>query len=297
MNKHTLKPFIKWAGGKKQLLSQIAKKYPAELGRRINKYAEPFVGGGSVLFDLLDKYKLEDVYISDINAELIHTYKTVRDDVKALIEALLSYQSQYLALTDEKRKDYYYSKRTRFNDLKCSSVLNTEIAALFIFLNHTCFNGLYRVNSKGEFNVPIGSYKKPKICDEQNLRMVSAALADVKITCADFENSENFIDENTFAYFDPPYRPLNATSNFTAYAKTDFNDSEQQRLAEYIKRLSQKNAYIIASNSDPKNADPNDTYFDELYNHMTVSRVYASRFINSKGSRRGKISELLIYSN
>jgi DNA adenine methylase len=169
-------PFVKWAGGKAQILSQIRSKYPAELGKRINKYAEPFVGGGAVLFDLLNNYTLREVYISDINRELIHAYTVIRDRVDTLIEALSELEARYLAADEEGRTAMYYAVRTRFNALQAAGDAEIELAALFIFLNRTCFNGLYRVNAKGAFNVPRGKYKNPKICASRNLRAVSAAL-------------------------------------------------------------------------------------------------------------------------
>ena len=289
------KPFIKWVGGKGQLLSEINKLYPVELGKNINKYAEIFVGGGAVLFDILSKYKLDEVYISDKNLELINTYKSIRDNVDILIKSLKGMEEQYIPLDNENRKDYYYKKREEYNSLKINSeVNNIEKAVLFIFLNKTCFNGLYRVNKKGEFNVPMGAYKKPKICDEENLKNVSLALKKVKIIYADYRESESFIDEKTFVYIDPPYRPLNITSSFTSYTENDFNDKEQIELAEYINVLNKKGAKIVISNSDPKNNDIDDNFFDELYDNYNINRVKATRMLNSNASLRGAINELLI---
>lgn len=289
-----VKPFVKWVGGKGQLIEEIRKKYPKELGKRINKYAEPFVGGGAVLFDVLSNYDLEEVYISDSNAELVNTYKVIRDNVEELISLLSKYQLEYVSLDTLDRKEYYYKKRNRFNELKLSKELTVELAALLIFINKTCFNGLYRVNSKGEYNVPIGSYANPCICDESNLKRVSEKIQNIKIVCGDYQESTGFVDENTFVYFDPPYRPLTESASFTAYTKDSFNDDDQRRLAKYIIELSDRGAYVIASNSDPKNTNRDDNFFDDLYSKLKVSRVSASRAINSKGSRRGKISELLI---
>ncbi|WP_339014616.1 DNA adenine methylase [Fusobacterium animalis] len=289
------KPFIKWVGGKGQLLSEINKLYPVELGKNINKYAEIFVGGGAVLFDILSKYKLDEVYISDKNLELINTYKSIRDNVDILIKSLKGMEEQYIPLDNENRKDYYYKKREEYNSLKINSeVNNIEKAVLFIFLNKTCFNGLYRVNKKGEFNVPMGAYKKPKICDEENLKNVSLALKKVKIIYADYRESESFIDEKTFVYIDPPYRPLNITSSFTSYTENDFNDKEQIELAEYINVLNKKGAKIVISNSDPKNNDIDDNFFDKLYKNYNINRVKATRMLNSNASLRGAINELLI---
>ena len=289
------KPFIKWVGGKGQLLSEINKLYPGELGKNINKYAEIFLGGGAVLFDILSKYKLDEVYISDKNLELINTYKSIRDNVDILIKSLKEMEEQYIPLNNEDRKIYYYEKREEYNSLKINSEMNNiEKAILFIFLNKTCFNGLYRVNKKGEFNVPMGAYKKPKICDEENLKNVSLTLRNVKIVYADYRESEKFIDDKTFVYIDPPYRPLNITSSFTSYTENDFNDKEQIELAEYINVLNKKGAKIVISNSDPKNNDIDDNFFDKLYKNYNINRVKATRMLNSNASLRGAINELLI---
>ena len=289
------KPFIKWVGGKGQLLSEINKLYPVELGKNINKYAEIFIGGGAVLFDILSKYKLDEVYISDKNLELINTYKSIRDNVDILIKSLKEMEEQYIPLNNEDRKIYYYEKREEYNSLKINSEMNNiEKAILFIFLNKTCFNGLYRVNKKGKFNVPMGAYKKPKICDEENLKNVSLTLRNVKIVYADYRESEKFIDDKTFVYIDPPYRPLNITSSFTSYTENDFNDKEQIELAEYINVLNKKGAKIVISNSDPKNNDIDDNFFDKLYKNYNINRVKATRMLNSNASLRGAINELLI---
>ena len=289
------KPFIKWVGGKGQLLSEINKLYPVELGKNINKYAEIFLGGGAVLFDILSKYKLDEVYISDKNLELINTYKSIRDSVDILIKSLKEMEEQYIPLNNEDRKIYYYEKREEYNSLKINSeVNNIEKAILFIFLNKTCFNGLYRVNKKGKFNVPMGAYKKPKICDEENLKNVSLTLRNVKIVYADYRESEKFIDDKTFVYIDPPYRPLNITSSFTSYTENDFNDKEQIELVEYINVLNKKGAKIVISNSDPKNNDIDDNFFDKLYKNYNINRVKATRMLNSNASLRGAINELLI---
>ena len=289
------KPFIKWVGGKGQLLPEINKLYPIELGKNINKYAEIFLGGGAVLFDILSKYKLDEVYISDKNLELINTYKSIRDNVDILIKSLKEMEEQYIPLNNEDRKIYYYEKREEYNSLKINSeVNNIEKAILFIFLNKTCFNGLYRVNKKGKFNVPMGAYKKPKICDEENLKNVSLTLRNVKIVYADYRESEKFIDDKTFVYIDPPYRPLNITSSFTSYTENDFSDKEQIELAEYINVLNKKGAKIVISNSDPKNNDIDDNFFDKLYKNYNINRVKATRMLSSNASLRGVINELLI---
>lgn len=241
-----VKPFLKWAGGKGQLIKEIEQYYPFENGK-ITKYAEPFVGGGAVLFDILSRYDLKEVYISDINAELINTYRMIRDDIDALIEMLYAMQSDFIPLDTDNRKAYYMQKRERFNDLKINGDenINIEKAALMIFLNKTCFNGLYRVNKKGLFNVPMGSYKNPLICDENNLREVSEKLQKVKIVCGDYKKSADFIDENTFVYFDPSYRPITDTASFTAYTETLFNDDAQIELARFVDDMDKKGAKVI----------------------------------------------------
>lgn len=235
------KPFLKWAGGKGQLLTEIEKYYPFE-NKRINKYAEPFVGGGAVLFDLLNKYNLEEIYISDINPDLINTYLVIRDNVDNLIDVLSSLQSDFISLDMEHRKAYYLDKRSRFNEIKinCSGNYDDEKASLMIFLNKTCFNGLYRVNKKGSFNVPMGSYRNPLICDEDNLRAVSKKLQNVTIVCDDYKKSADFIDDCTFVYFDPPYRPITDTSSFTAYTENIFNDEKQIELARFVDDINKK---------------------------------------------------------
>ena len=293
-NDMPVKPFLKWAGGKSQILGDIRLKYPMGLGTTITKYAEPFVGGGAVLFDVLSKFKMKEVYISDINRELIQTYIAIRDNVAELVAYLKDLESKYLSASVDVRKEIYYSVRDRFNVLKSVANESIEMVALFIFLNRTCFNGLYRVNSHGAFNVPQGSYKNPTICDERNLLAVSEKLHGVKIVCADYRESRSFIDNSTFVYFDPPYRPLTATASFTSYAENGFGDKEQAELAAFINEISKCGASIVASNSDPKNTDENDNFFDHLYAQHEIIRIYASRAINSVGSSRGKVSELLI---
>jgi len=291
-----VKPFLKWAGGKSQILREIQKFYPDGLGTLITKYAEPFVGGGAVLFDIIGGYKFREIYISDINRELISTYITIRDNTDELIGTLRSIESRYLPANEDVRKEIYYVNRTRFNELKTTGEKSVELAALFIFLNRTCFNGLYRVNSHGAFNVPQGRYKNPTICDETNLPTISKALKNVNIVCGDYRLSREFIDDKTFAYFDPPYRPLNATSNFTAYSNDWFGDKEQEELARFVDEMRLRGATILASNSDPKNTDERDDFFDRLYSRHRITRINACRAINSVGSSRGRVSELLISS-
>ncbi|MBQ3438165.1 MAG: DNA adenine methylase [Fusobacterium sp.] len=289
------KPFLKWAGGKKQLIQEIEKFYPFET-KNIKKYAELFIGGGAVLFDVLNKFDIEEIYISDVNREQINTYEVIKFNLEELIEILKKYQEEYSQANDEKRREIYLMKREKFNELKTffKNEKKIEKSALMIFLNKTCFNGLYRENKKGYFNVPIGSYKNPLICDEENLRAVSKKLKKVKINLCSYENSLTFIDNKTFVYLDPPYRPLSSTSNFTSYTKDNFTDKEQLELAEYVNKINEKGAKILLSNSDPKNCNENDNFFDEIYSKYNIKRVSATRMINSKASNRKPINEILI---
>ena len=287
------KPFVKWAGGKSGLLDDIGRSLPADLQQRRGAvYVEPFVGGGAVLFHILQRFpNIFKAVINDINAELICTYKAVRDDVESLILELSRMQQEYLRLDDVDRKRYYLAKRELFN-----SPTKTELqtAALFIFLNRTCFNGLYRVNSKGKFNVPIGRYAKPHICDEETLRADSVLLQKVEIHCGDFEQTSKCADNNAIYYLDPPYRPLSKTSAFTSYATGGFDDMEQERLRKFCDYITARGATFVASNSDPHNVDEQDNFFDCLYNEYSIKRIIAPRMISAKGNGRGSISELLI---
>lgn len=290
-----VRPIIKWAGGKGQLLDVIRSSYPQGIGDTITRYAEPFIGGAAVLLDLLSSHKLDDVYISDVNQELVTLYRTVRDRPDELIELLSSYQREHLALGMDGRKELYYQQRSRYNEIKTQAIPDeVRCAALFVYLNKTCFNGLYRVNAKGEFNVPSGVYKNPMICDADNIRNVSELLDGVRIECADYRESSSFIDEDTFVYFDPPYRPITQTSSFTSYTEGQFDDDDQRDLAVFVRELSDRGARVMVSNSDPKNTDPDDDFFDELYSGMEIRRVPATRMINSDAKGRGRINELLI---
>lgn len=292
MNYTNVKPFIKWAGGKSQLLNEIRAKYP----ENIDKYCEPFVGGGAVLLDVLDNCHPSEVMINDINLELTNTYAQIKNNVYEFIEMLSEMQARFWEKDDTDRKVMYLANRERFNDIKVNGneQIDLEKAALFIFLNKTCFNGLYRVNSKGLFNVPMGAYKNPPICDAENLRLISKLLQNVQIKCGDYSECAEFIDENTFVYIDPPYRPLTATASFTSYSENEFGDKQQIELGKFIDDITAEGAKVVASNSDPKNADSGDDFFDDLYSSYSISRVSAKRMINSKASNRGSINELLI---
>ena len=291
--KAKIKPFLKWAGGKGQLIEKIERFYPFD--KKINKYAEPFIGGGAVLFDILNKFELEKIYISDINAELLNCYKVIKEKARELVNELRIFENEFLIKIKEDRKIYYYEKRKQFNRLKLeSNCEEVKRAALMIFLNRTCFNGLYRVNKKGLFNVPMGDYKNPKICDEENLINISKKLKNVDIIYGDYKKSYDFIDKNTFVYFDPPYRPLNQTSSFTSYTEYTFEDEQQIELSKYFKLLNKKGAKLLLSNSDPKNENIEDNFFDDLYKGFDINRIEANRAINSNGGKRGKITEILV---
>lgn len=296
INYKDVKPFIKWAGGKSQLLEDINSRLPVNLGKDINRYCEPFIGGGAVLIDLISRYEFEEVIINDINKDLINTYRQVKHNVIELINHLEILQNEYISLDYEGRRQCYYEKRQMFNDLKinCNQNINVMKAALFIFLNKTCFNGLYRVNSKGMFNVPIGNYKNPKILDRDNLMAVSSLLKNTAIYCGDYYNCIDFIDNKTFVYIDPPYRPISLSSSFTSYDSSIFDDKEQIRLGRFVKEIVSKDARVIISNSDPKNNDSGDNFFDDLYYNYNIERIEAKRMINSNGEKRGIIKELLI---
>ena len=287
------RPFIKWVGGKTQLLDEVRKSLPRDFASRQNiTYVEPFVGGGAVMFWILQAYpNIERAVINDINQELICTYRVIKESVEKLIPELTHIQDEYIHLGADDRKTYFMEKRARFNTKQTNSL---ETAALFIFLNRTCFNGLYRVNSKGEFNVPHGKYVKPRICDANNLRACSVILQKVEILCGDFSQVGRFAGPNTLFYFDPPYKPITETSSFTSYSKDGFDDSEQIRLRDFCNQISKDHSLFVVSNSDPKEVNPKEDFFDSIYNHFIIKRVSAARMINSDASGRGAISELMI---
>lgn len=292
-----VKPFLKWVGGKTQLLAEITQCYPFSSGA-ITKYAEPFVGGGAVLFDILNKFKLSELYISDINAELINAYCTIRDNVDELVAMLSVMQDEFVPKDSELRKSYYLAKRERFNDLKINDSQGRnciEKAALMIFLNRTCFNGLYRVNRNKLFNVPIGRHNKVQICNDRLLYAISRRLQNVTIVLGDYKQAADFIDSHTFVYLDPPYRPITSTASFTAYTEYAFTDREQLELAQFVCDMHQKGAKIVISNSDPKNTDPNDDFFEKIYAPYDIKHVSVSRMINCDSSKRNNnLKELLI---
>ena len=288
------KPFLKWAGGKTQLIEQIKEQLPNNIKTNDFTYIEPFVGSGAVLFWMLEYFpNMKNAVINDINQDLTNSYLTIKHSVQDLIDILKKWEIEYHNISEnqESKKKYYYEKRSLFNTRDSDQ---TTQSALFIFLNRTCFNGLYRVNRKNEFNVPIGSYKTPQICNKENLLVVSEVLQKVEILNGDFSNTLNYADNNTFFYFDPPYKPLNETSSFNSYAKDEFNDAEQIRLKEFCEILDNQNHQWILSNSDVKGNDENNNFFDDLYASFNILRVNARRSINANPSKRGQLTELLI---
>lgn len=297
-NKLIAKPFVKWVGGKGQLITSINKNLPFNFNNIQNvTYVEPFVGGGAMLFYMLQNYpNIKEAVINDINEDLVTAYRTVRDNPTELIAALKNLEDEYLKLSEEARKEFFLDKRTKFNTKSLSAIDNTM---LFIFLNRTCFNGLYRVNSRGLFNVPFGRYDNPKICDHQTIIADSKLLQRVEIMSGDYANTEQFAVNNAFFYFDPPYRPLNSTSTFNSYSRESFDDVQQIRLRDYCIALTNKNCQFILSNSDCSAVNTYDTFFDDIYSDFVIDRVWASRSVNSNPEKRGKLTELLIrnYTN
>lgn len=288
------KPFLKWAGGKTQLLPTIDMFLPQDLNlQREITYIEPFVGGGAVLFYMLQNYpNIKKAVINDINLRLVKTYITIKEQPIKLIEKLTSLQEAYKRLPrEDNKKDFYLEIRDKFNTANLS---DTDQSAYMIFLNHTCFNGLYRENSKGGFNVPFGKYINPTICDSELIMADSRLLQKVIITNGDFSGTEKYREGCTLFYFDPPYRPLSATSSFNSYVKELFNDDEQIRLKNFFASLSNEGCYTLLSNSDCKTCDPNDDFLDILYQDFIIERVYAKRAINANPAKRGKLTELLI---
>ena len=295
------KPFLKWAGGKSQLLDRMDNLFPKELHNgTIKRYIEPFIGGGAVFLYIAQKYEIEEFFIYDINAELVVAYLTIQNSVEELIAILLEIKNKYLSLNEDDRNKYFYQVRSQFNwrrqyiDLQKYNQEWIERTAQIIFLNHTCFNGLFRVNSKGDFNVPVGKYKKPTIYNSENLRGLSKVLQKVIIRHGDFSECEDLINEYSLVYFDPPYRPISKTSKFTSYSQQTFDDAEQLRLRDFFKLLDSKGAKLILSNSDPKNEDPNDNFFELAYEGYRITRVKAVRNINSNALKRKQINEILI---
>lgn len=295
------RPFLKWAGGKGQLLGKFQDLYPKQLKqKKVKTFYEPFLGSGAVFFDIAQNYNIEMAYLYDINDELILTYKVIQKDVTQLLDFLYRYQKTYSKHNKRKRQDFFYDQRTNYNlhrfniDYDKYSENWFHRAAQLIFLNRTCFNGLYRVNSKGEFNSPAGDYDNPTICDEQNLLAVHHVLQIAEIKKADFKEIIHDLKSQSFVYFDPPYRPISKTASFKAYSKHGFADNEQIQLAQIFKQLDKYGSKVMLSNSDPKNNDPSDNFFDEIYNDYNILRIPARRMINSDPTKRGSVNEIVV---
>jgi DNA adenine methylase len=295
------KPFFKWAGGKSQLLHEFDLRLPLQLRSGVlDRYVEPFVGGGAVFFYITQLVHLKETVICDVNEELILTYQVVKQDVDRLISLLKGYQEQYDTLDEPGRKAMFLQVRADMNiarkgfDFSAYGDAWIKRAADLLFLNKTCFNGLFRVNSKGEFNVPFGKYKNPGVVNESNLRKASALLSNTTILHGDFTRCSEYINPQTFVYIDPPYRPLNATSFFTSYSQEGFSDRDQVRLSEFFAHADHVGAKVMLSNSDPRNEDADDHFFDDLYQKFMINRVQAKRFINRDADKRGAISEIIV---
>lgn len=289
-----VRPFLKWAGGKTQLLNEIENTLPINIksGERFN-YIEPFIGSGAVLFHLLNNYKhnLLSIIINDSNPNLIKVYEVIRDDIVELKNELSNLNNDYFGRID--KENYFYKKRVEYNTT--DDIIRKS--ALLIFLNKTCFNGLYRENSKGQFNVPFGKYKNPKIYNKELLESTHMVFndIDIKILCGDYYETIDYCSKgNTIYYLDPPYKPISTTSSFTAYSKNNFDDKEQKRLKHFCDDVTKKGCNFILSNSDLKNIDKSNHFFDNLYSAYNIKRVKAKRAINSKAEKRGEINELLI---
>ena len=288
------KPFLKWAGGKRQLIPHIQTVLPENI-RTVDDltYVEPFVGGGAILFWLLQSYpNIKKAVINDINPDLTTAYQVIRDCPGALIQSLETIQETYFSLSSEPaRRLFFNTKRDEFNASALDRITRTT---LLIFLNRTCFNGLYRVNSSNKFNVPFGRYDRPQLYNAQTLWADSELLQRVTILNGDFAQTLNHIDGPAFFYIDPPYKPLSQTANFNAYAAQDFNDAAQERLAHFCRKLDKQNYLWLLSNSDVTNTAVQNTYFDDLYQGFSIRRIKARRTINSNANRRGEINELLV---
>jgi len=263
------KPFLKWAGGKTQLLKQFKKYFPPELKEgALKNYYEPFLGSGAVFFFIAQNYPIKKAYLSDINEDLVLTFSVVKQNVQELIDELTLLKSEYIKINEKEREKYFYKicqlfneERNKINFKKYNSSWIPRAAKL-IFLNKTCFNGLFRLNRKGEFNVPFGRYKNPRIFNEDNLINASRVLQIAEIFITDFENVQNKIKDDFFIYFDPPYRPISTSSSFTSYSKYDFKEDDQKRLANLYNELRVNGNKLMLNNPDPKNENKDDHFFE-----------------------------------
>lgn len=294
-------PFIKWVGGKRLLLDALSRQFPAQLQRGdIDTYCEPFLGGGAVFFFIASRRKFKRIWLSDINPDLVLAYQIVRDEVETLIERLETIAEAYFAMDQTQQAAHFQTTRERFNQRRTareelsSDDAKVEHVSHFIFLNKTCYGGMFRINKKGHFNVPFGKHKRPQIVAPANLREVSRVLAPATIQEASYDALPDDLDERSFVYFDPPYRPLSETASFNQYHGNIFGDREQKALAALFRTLDQRGAKLMLSNSDPKNEDPHDHFFEELYAGYDLQRVQALRKINSNFSKRGRKAELVI---
>ncbi len=290
------KPFIKWVGGKTQLIEQLEALLPADFDTWEDvTYIEPFVGGGAMLFYMLQTHSnIKSAIINDINQDLTTCYKVVRDYPAELIASLHDIQREYYALTtDNERKQFFMLMRDEFNTKNITPIRNTT---LFFFLNRTCFNGLYRVNKAGLFNVPFGKYETPTICDPDTILSDSKLLQNVEILTGDYQQTLAYAKGNTLFYFDPPYRPLSNTSSFNSYAKEAFNDIAQQRLKDFCDRVEQAGFKFMLSNSDCFNTPLKDRFFEDLYFNYIIDRVWAARSVNANPVKRGKLQEILVHN-
>lgn len=297
----TARPFLKWAGGKGQLLGQLQTFFPEGLRRgEIRRYVEPFIGSGAVFLWVRQNCRVQDYLLSDANAELILVYQVLRDQVDSLVATLADLQDKYLGFTEPERRAFYYELRERYNgqrhwmDGYMAPAARIERASQLLFLNRTGYNGLFRLNASGKFNVPFGRYANPRLVDPDNLRAVSRLLQGVAIRHGDFTEIKGEADQQTFVYFDPPYRPVSKTARFTSYSAETFGDEEQLRLAELYRRLDVRGAKLMLSNSDPQYFDPADDFLVQAYHGFRIERVQARRNINSRAGKRGPVSELLI---
>jgi len=268
-----MKPFIKWAGGKYRLANKLILYLPAEFNSSENTYIEPMVGSGGFFF----KYAPKQAYLSDINQNLINTYDIIKNDVESLITRLEVHQFKH-------SDTYFYEMRDEFNKLIKEKGDSLDLAALFIYLNRTCFNGLYRENSNGEFNVPIGSYKNPLICDEDNLRSAYKVLQDITIECHGYEHIKP--EKGDFVYLDPPYIPLDKTS-FTKYSSDDFAEKDHRNLVDFCSKLNDDGIFFMISNSSTP-------LTKEIYGQFTLKEIQVMRTIAGSHSKRGMAKELII---
>ena len=289
-----IKPFVKWAGGKGKLAQVLNGHLPQDFEEYSNiTYIEPFVGGGAMMFYMIKHHtNIERIVINDINKDLMHCYKLVKDNPKVLIDRLKELEKGYYAQNCENgRKEFYYAIREAYN---VEQVGADERAAFFVFLNHTCFNGLYRENKSGHFNVPVGRYKDPKICNEKVIMADHEALSRIEILNGDYKVIADYLGSGfNFIYFDPPYRPLLGSSNFKDYSKSSFGDKEQEELKQFCDFLDGKGCKIMLSNSNSKNEDGS-SYFEELYQGYSYREIFAPRIINAFADRRKDQLEVLI---